>query len=172
MLNHALPQTDSTRAKDLESQIQARVTTELQSLLASSKDRYSSKSQAVSDEPFTPPAPPKHPESHPPGFAEKPLLNRVWEKFTGNTDADTNSQISRPDLDSQAVQSDIEKLRRKLNGARKPREMDKDVKDAQEHVVECLRLNDRRPLDCWKEIERFKEEVAKLEADFVARNGA
>jgi altered-inheritance-of-mitochondria protein 13 len=36
-------------------------------------------------------------------------------------------------------------------------------------VVSCLRLNDRRPLDCWKEVQEFKKEVARLEEAFVDR---
>lgn len=164
-------QTDSIRAKDLESQIQTRVTAELDKLLASSKSRYDSKSAAVSDEPNTPPPPPKLAESYHAGFAEKPLLDRVWEKLTGASDADNNMKLARPELDSHTVQSEIEQLKRKLEGARKQREMDSQVKDAQNEVVKCLRLNDRRPLDCWKEVEAFKLEVGRLEKDFVERNG-
>lgn len=70
------------------------------------------------------------------------------------------------------MQSDIEKLKRKLESAKQQREMDSGVKDAQEEVVKCLRLNDRRPLDCWKEVEKFKAEVGRLEKQFVDSNGA
>lgn len=46
---------------------------------------------------------------------------------------------------------------------------DKAVEKAKGEVVNCLRLNDRRPLDCWREVEVFKGEVARLERDFLGR---
>lgn len=51
-------------------------------------------------------------------------------------------------------------------------DLDKDVTKAKDDVVTCLRLNDRRPLDCWKEVETFKAEVARLERAFVEKNGS
>jgi hypothetical protein len=35
-------------------------------------------------------------------------------------------------------------------------------------VISCLRINDRKPLDCWKEVEIFKREVRKLEENYVS----
>ena len=46
---------------------------------------------------------------------------------------------------------------------------DKGVEKAKEDVVKCLRINDRRPLDCWQEVEVFKKEVGRLEKDFLGR---
>ena len=46
---------------------------------------------------------------------------------------------------------------------------DKAVEKAKQDVVTCLRLNDRRPLDCWKEVEAFKKEVGRLEKGFLGR---
>jgi MICOS complex subunit MIC19 len=37
------------------------------------------------------------------------------------------------------------------------------VEDSRKAVVQCYKLNPERPLDCWKEIEQFRVEVAKLE---------
>ena len=46
---------------------------------------------------------------------------------------------------------------------------DGDINKAKEKVVTCLRLNDRRPLDCWKEVEAFKREVGRLEGAFLGK---
>lgn len=46
---------------------------------------------------------------------------------------------------------------------------DKAAEKAKGEVVNCLRLNDRRPLDCWREVEVFKEEVGRLERDFLGK---
>jgi MICOS complex subunit MIC19 len=35
-------------------------------------------------------------------------------------------------------------------------------------VISCLRINDRKPLDCWKEVEIFKREVRKMEENYVS----
>lgn len=79
--------------------------------------------------------------------------------------------MTRPDLDSQAVQTEIEKLRQKLGGAKQVREMDASMKESQAELVKCLKLNDRRPLDCWQEVEAFKAEVGRLEKAFMDTNG-
>ncbi len=34
-------------------------------------------------------------------------------------------------------------------------------------LVRCLKEKDRRPLDCWEEVEGFKREVGRLERRFV-----
>ncbi|KAI7363245.1 hypothetical protein KC336_g21602, partial [Hortaea werneckii] len=46
-----------------------------------------------------------------------------------------------------------------------------EVEKAKESMVQCLRLNDRRPLDCWQEVEQFKREVGRLERGFVEKVG-
>ena len=69
------------------------------------------------------------------------------------------------------MQKEIEELRKKLQ-QRKLREDvigDKAVEKAKQEVVTCLRVNDRRPLDCWKEVEAFKREVGRLEKEFLGR---
>lgn len=62
---------------------------------------------------------------------------------------------------------DLEELRKKLNARKKLVEKDAKVEKAKEEVVACLKVHDRRPLDCWKEVETFKAEVARLERSFV-----
>lgn len=43
------------------------------------------------------------------------------------------------------------------------------VLEARSEVVRCLREHDRRPLDCWREKDRFLEEVRKLEDKWVQK---
>lgn len=68
-----------------------------------------------------------------------------------------------------SVNTEIKELRAKLEGRRKLVQIDESVEKAKSNVVSCLRLNDRRPLDCWQEVDAFKREVAKLEEAFVDR---
>jgi len=69
------------------------------------------------------------------------------------------------------VQKEIEVLRKKLQQRRLREDVvgDKAVEKAKKEVVTCLRVNDRRPLDCWKEVEAFKKEVGRLEKGFLGR---
>lgn len=67
------------------------------------------------------------------------------------------------------MNSEVQALRRKLDGRRKLAPLDGEVEKAKGDVVSCLRVNDRRPLDCWKEVEAFKKEVARMEEKFVDR---
>jgi altered-inheritance-of-mitochondria protein 13 len=48
-------------------------------------------------------------------------------------------------------------------------EMDQGVVKAREGVINCLRVNDRRPLDCWEEVETFKREVRRVEIGWVEK---
>ena len=73
------------------------------------------------------------------------------------------------DISRDTVSAEIEQLRSKLDGRRKLMELPEGLEKARNEVVGCLRLNDRRPLDCWKEVQGFKKEVAKLEEAFVDR---
>lgn len=49
------------------------------------------------------------------------------------------------------------------------RQLPESVENARSEVVRCLRENDRRPLDCWREVEAFKEEVKRLEKGWVEK---
>lgn len=66
------------------------------------------------------------------------------------------------------MQKEIDLLKKKL-GERKLKKDDQGVKKAREEVVSCLTTNDRRPLDCWREVENFRREVGRLEGAFLGR---
>jgi altered-inheritance-of-mitochondria protein 13 len=68
-----------------------------------------------------------------------------------------------------SVTKEIEALKKKLEARKRLEQADPAVNKAKEDVVTCLRLNDRRPLDCWKEVENFKREVGRLEKEFVEK---
>lgn len=72
-------------------------------------------------------------------------------------------------LTRESVNSEIEALRTKLEGRSKLMKLDDGVEKAKADVVSCLRLNDRRPLDCWREVDEFKSQVARMEEAFVDR---
>lgn len=69
------------------------------------------------------------------------------------------------------MQREVEALKRRLE-ERKGREAeasDRAVEKARTEVVTCLRANDRRPLDCWREVGIFRREVGRLERGFLGR---
>ncbi|KAI9722527.1 MAG: hypothetical protein M1828_004522 [Chrysothrix sp. TS-e1954] len=157
-------QTDSTRAKNIELQIQSRVTAELERLLESSSDSLKTASEAASHEE----AQTQHASEQP---SKRPFTNRMSEKLFGSDNSNTSKDKDK-DLDRTHVSNEIEELRKKLSKRKQTTEMDKDVAHAKDAVVTCLRLNDRRPLDCWAEVERFKSEVGRLEKSFVDSQSA
>jgi altered-inheritance-of-mitochondria protein 13 len=73
------------------------------------------------------------------------------------------------DLGRDAVQNDVVELKKKLERTKKMADVDEGVEKAKAEVVRCLRENDRRPLDCYKEVERFREEVRRLEGVWVEK---
>ena len=66
------------------------------------------------------------------------------------------------------MQDEIARLKRTLSERKVLKDLPPDVEKARGAVVSCLRLNDRRPLDCWREVEAFRNEVKKMEDKFVA----
>lgn len=67
------------------------------------------------------------------------------------------------------MSKEVAELKAKLEKRKKIESADPEVEKAKEALVQCLRINDRRPLDCWKETEAFKREVGRLEKAFVAK---
>ena len=70
-----------------------------------------------------------------------------------------------------SVSKEIMDLRQKLEQRKKVEKVPVEVEKAKEGLVQCLRHNDRRPLDCWQEVEAFKREVGKLEQAFIQKAG-
>lgn len=80
------------------------------------------------------------------------------------------SSSSHKDRSNDSVSKEVAELRSKLERRKKLEQSpDAAVEKAKEGLVQCLRVNDRRPLDCWEQVEAFKAEVAKLEQKFVDR---
>jgi MICOS complex subunit MIC19 len=157
-------QTDSTRSKSLELQIQSRVTSELEKLEASTSETLKSLHDKISSEPES--------SSSPSGdSAESQDSPSLREKITDAlTPSSTLEQRKKEaNMSSSSVSAEIDALKKKLEQRRKVEKGDEQVEKAKEELVTCLRLNDRRPLDCWKEVETFKREVGRLERQFVER---
>jgi len=93
-------------------------------------------------------------------------LREAQEKLSAEPAGEDGGQPQQQ-LSSRAVSKEVEALRAKLEGRKKARALPEAVQTARADVVRCLRENDRRPLDCWREVERFKEEVRRLEGAWV-----
>lgn len=77
--------------------------------------------------------------------------------------------MKKSDRSHDTVSKEVAELKAKLDKRKKQEQSEPALDKAKENVVKCLRMNDRRPLDCWQEVETFKAEVAKLEKKFVDR---
>ncbi|KAI5203587.1 hypothetical protein E4T39_04101 [Aureobasidium subglaciale] len=143
--------TDSTRQRNLELQIQQRVTAELERIreeeakrLAQYTERLTPSSDESSDSDSSP-----------------SIKDKISSALTPSS--------SQKDRSNESVSKEVAELRSKLERRKNLDKTDASVEKAKESLVQCLRLNDRRPLDCWEQVETFKAEVAKLEAKFVDR---
>jgi altered-inheritance-of-mitochondria protein 13 len=86
------------------------------------------------------------------------------------TSALTPSSSQSKSRSNDTVSKEVAELRSKLERRKGvENKTDASLEKAKEGLVQCLRLNDRRPLDCWEQVEQFKAEVAKLEQKFVDR---
>ncbi|KAI1079660.1 DUF1690-domain-containing protein [Whalleya microplaca] len=95
---------------------------------------------------------------------ETEALRAAQEKATQLLEGQQEDQggLSRP-----VVSQEVQALRARLDKRKQPRELPESVERARGDVVRCLTENDRRPLDCWREVEAFKEEVRRLEKTWV-----
>jgi altered-inheritance-of-mitochondria protein 13 len=82
---------------------------------------------------------------------------------------ESGEQRRKDKLSRVAVSKEVQDLQQKLAKRKKQEQMDPAVEAARDKLVQCLRLHDRRPLDCWDEREAFKKAVGRLEKEFVER---
>ncbi|RYP07163.1 hypothetical protein DL764_002710 [Monosporascus ibericus] len=95
---------------------------------------------------------------------EDAALKEAQEKASEYADNEDNGGKSH-----QAVSKEVETLRARLEKRKQLRQLPDGVEAARGDVVRCLMEHDRRPLDCWKEVETFKEEVRRLEKQWVEK---
>ncbi|CAI6096614.1 hypothetical protein V2G26_016485 [Clonostachys chloroleuca] len=123
------PETDASRARTVEIQIQARVAEELKKLQNQ----------------------------------ESEALKAAQDKIA----AAANENKSEEGQSRHTVSKQVEEFRRKLEERKQVRTLPENVESARNEVIKCLTDNDRRPLNCYEEVEKFKVEVKKLEQQWV-----
>ncbi|KIX09477.1 uncharacterized protein Z518_00557 [Rhinocladiella mackenziei CBS 650.93] len=155
----ASSETDSTRAKTLELHIAQRVAAELEkiknqesSTLESIRQKIAAGEETTSLDTSSSSTP-----VHVSPISPKDLLP-----------SESDEEEQRKSQTSQKVQQEIEKLKQTLGQRKVLKELPKEVEAARQDVISCLRINDRQPLDCWKEVEIFKREVRKMEENYVS----
>ncbi|EMC94447.1 hypothetical protein BAUCODRAFT_140770 [Baudoinia panamericana UAMH 10762] len=165
------PETDSTRAQNLELKVQARVNEELTRLRNAQAKQLSQLTDSLTVSP-----PPEKParESSEPSRPVDSLVGHLSSPFYHDfTPAAPTPDAPQPESNntSDSVKMEIAELKKKLEGRKKVEKVSREVEQAKDRVVRCLREKERRPLDCWQEVEEFKREVGRLEAAFVQRVG-
>ncbi|KAI2605389.1 DUF1690-domain-containing protein [Hypoxylon fragiforme] len=98
---------------------------------------------------------------------ENAALKAAEEKASALLSEQAASDESGRASSRQAVSKEVEALRARLDKRKQLRPVPDSVEAARGEVVRCLMEHDRRPLDCWKEVEAFKEEVRRLEKSWV-----
>ena len=137
-------QTDSTREQTHELHIQVRVAEELQRLQAHEAQVLKELEDRISAE-----------------------MTSTDDGVGGQADAAKVAGDRFRDLGRESIQREISDLRQKLQSRKKLEDLDEGVDRAKSEVVQCLRKNNTRPLDCWKEVETFRREVGRLEKAFL-----
>ncbi|KAH6651793.1 hypothetical protein BKA67DRAFT_571932 [Truncatella angustata] len=97
---------------------------------------------------------------------ESEALAAARKKASEITEADAQKEAGNS---RQTVSKEVEALRTRLEKRKQLRDLPESVEKSRSQVVQCLLANDRRPLNCWKEVEDFKEEVRRLEKEWVER---
>ncbi|EEQ27690.1 hypothetical protein McanMca71_000197 [Microsporum canis] len=173
-------ETDSSRSQSLELHIQARVAEELNRIRARERQTLADIEKRIAAS--YPSEAPSTTKTNTSPFANQPLsLESPRVPFAGTefdhapavpTPAETNDDAaaSNPKIVSSGkVAKEIEALRESLASRPTIRKLDPELESAREGVVKCLRDNQKRPLDCWQEVDTFKREVARLEKEWVQK---
>ena len=92
------------------------------------------------------------------------LERTAYELQKKNIESDKDSNIN-----SIILEQDLEELRKQIEKRPKAMEEDSKVKAARSAVITCLRTNEKRPLNCYKEVEHFKESVKTLQRSFIQK---
>ena len=151
-------QTDSTRAKTLELHIAERVAAELEKIQKRETETLDAvRAKLATDDP----------DPDTPSIAST-IHDAVSDALPDNLSPSAAQATQRHAQSSQKVQAEIAKLKQTLSERKVVKDLPPEVEKARNAVVSCLRANDRRPLDCWREVEMFKSEVKKMEDKFVA----
>lgn len=175
-------QTNSTRAKSLELHIAQRVAAELEKIEKRESETLSALRQKITEESSsrTKPDSSSSSDSSSPSSessrSSQPLKQRLQNllELPSLSAADlwpipkeSEDDQQRKKQNTAKVQAEIEKLRKQLGERKRVGDLPKEVEQAREKVIGCLRVNDRKPLDCWREVEAFKREVRRMEERFV-----
>ncbi|KAK0668616.1 hypothetical protein QBC41DRAFT_251832 [Cercophora samala] len=98
---------------------------------------------------------------------ESEALRAAQAKLAESTDDDKTDDNSKTSF---TVSKEVQALQKKLEERKRIRsQLPESLENARSEVVRCLRENDRRPLDCWREVEAFKEEVRRVEKGWVEK---
>ncbi|KAI7222692.1 hypothetical protein KC333_g919 [Hortaea werneckii] len=177
------PESDTTRARTAELKVQHRVNAELQRIRDTQAQQLEqltaslTTSAATSADDTVPSnlAITSEPSKDPTSLAYH-LSSPFYQDHSGATSSATSTAhtLDTP-FDSgrshDSVAREIMDLKTKLEQRKRTDKASPEVEKAKETMVQCLRMNDRRPLDCWQEVEQFKREVGRLERGFVEKVG-
>ncbi|KAF8232470.1 hypothetical protein L208DRAFT_1436366 [Tricholoma matsutake] len=88
--------------------------------------------------------------------------NMAGEASEGEDEGATGSIRS-----SASLLGDLEEVRSKVDKYQAKRDLNEfpDVKESGEAVISCYKANFSTPLDCWREVSKFKASVANVEQD-------
>ncbi|RMZ14359.1 hypothetical protein D0862_02048 [Hortaea werneckii] len=177
------PESDTTRARTAELKVQHRVNAELQRIRDTQAQQLEqltaslTTSAPTSDDGIpstTTPLITSEPSKDPTSLAYH-LSSPFYQDHSGTTAAPSTAHTLDTPFDSgrshDSVAREIMDLKTKLEQRKRADKASPEVEKAKESMVQCLRMNDRRPLDCWQEVEQFKREVGRLERGFVEKVG-
>ncbi|KAI7317594.1 hypothetical protein KC315_g10352 [Hortaea werneckii] len=175
------PESDTTRARTAELKVQHRVNAELQRIRDTQAQQLEqltaslTTSAAAADDTSVPTTAliTSEPSKDPTSLAYH-LSSPFYQDHSG-TNATSTAHTLDTAFDSgrshDSVAKEIMDLKTKLEQRKRTDKASPEVEKAKETMVQCLRMNDRRPLDCWQEVEQFKREVGRLERGFVEKVG-
>ncbi|CAO3590989.1 unnamed protein product [Absidia cylindrospora] len=94
-------------------------------------------------------------------------VHRQQQELNQQLYGDMAKQNIDNDRSSVALGTDIDNMIKRIQRS-SPKDIPADIAERQEALVLCYKKNEARVLDCWHEVEQFKESVTKAQKHFVA----
>ncbi|KAG8807854.1 hypothetical protein FRC17_004233 [Serendipita sp. 399] len=100
---------------------------------------------------------------------EKENLGREKALSGGDKDDGDLESKNAGSRGTYSLREDIEAVKRRVEKYTQRKELgvDASIEESRKALVQCYRENSKRPLDCWREVEEFKKQVASIEGRFV-----
>lgn len=92
---------------------------------------------------------------------EQESAKALKEAFNKLPESESNNN-NNTNTDGNSLRQKLDELKSKLDSRPAPQQLGKEISNTREQLVKCFKDNKDKPLNCWDEVQKFKESVQNL----------